>query len=447
MKHASPKSLAPTRRSFLKNAALATGGLLILPTGFLRGQTAPSNRINIAAIGVGGMGFGDLTGVATAGGTIGAVCDVDAIRLARAQRAFPDAQAFADYRELFEKRGKDIDAVVVSTPDHLHFTIACTAVELGKHVYVQKPMCHTVDQVRRLSSLAAEKKVATQMGNQGQSSSHIRKAREWYEAGLIGAVSQVEAWTNRPHWPQGMSAYRPVEKAPPHLDWNLWLGPVSERPYSPKIAPFDWRGYYEFGCGALGDMGIHLINDAFYVLSLTAPTKIEVEIPRPSAVAFPAKSTLTYHFPAHGDRGPVKLVWREGGEKPPVPDGTDALPDNGSLILGSAAALSLSGWSDTFTPLVTAEKRAALLAASPPTKYPRVKGSHYRNWLDAIRKGTQASSHFGYAGPFAETILLGVIAQRLGRTLHWDAAAGRFTNDAEANQLLTAPPPRAGFLA
>jgi hypothetical protein len=312
---------------------------------------------------------------------------------------------------------------------------------------VQKPLCHTIDQVRRLSRLAVEKKVVTQMGNQGQSSSHIRKAKEWYEAGLLGDVNLVDAWSDRPIWPQGVASYRPTEKTPDSLNWDLWLGPVKERPYSPGIAPFSWRGYYEFGCGALGDMAIHLMNDAFYVLDLTAPTKIEVEVSGKSAVAYPNKSTVTYYFPGNDKRGPVKVVWRDGKLKPNTPAGIKDLPGNGSLLHGKNFVLSLCGWGNTFEPLVSKEKRDALNEKAPGIKYPRIKGGHYLNWVDAIRNGTKASSDFGYSGPFAEVILLGVIAQRLGRTLKWDAAKGAFEGDDEANALVKAEAARPGFLA
>ncbi|MDR2845304.1 MAG: Gfo/Idh/MocA family oxidoreductase [Puniceicoccales bacterium] len=435
-----------TRRTFLKNASLAAG-ILILPTGCRTGEKAPSNRVNLACVGVGGMGRWDVPGFAAAGATIVGLCDVSTDALAKAQAKFPTAQPFADYREMLDKLDKDIDAVSVSIPDHAHFTVAHSAVELGKHVYVQKPMCHTIDQVRRLSKLAAAKKVVTQMGNQGQSSGHIRKAKEWYDAGLIGDVSLVDVWSDRPGWPQGMDTYRPTEKVPENLNWDLWLGPVSKRPYSPGLAPNNWRGYYEFGCGALGDMAIHLMNDAFYVLDLTAPTKIEVEAEGAGKVSYPTRSIITYHFPANGARGPVKVVWRDGKLKPPVPEHATELPSNGSLLHGKNFTLSLCGWSDTFTPLVPDEQNNALKAKAPPEKYPRIKGGHYRNWVNAIRSGTKATSDFATSGPFAEVILLGVIAQRLGRTLNWDAKAGQFIGDAEANSLVKAPPPRAGFKA
>jgi predicted dehydrogenase len=349
---------------------------------------------------------------------------------------------------LFDKLGKDIDAVVVSTPDHTHFTVAYTAVGLGKHVYVQKPLCHTIDQVRRLSALSAEKKVITQMGNQGQSSAHIRKAKEWYEAGLLGDVSLVEAWTNRPVWPQGFAEFPKKHAVPASLNWDLWQGPAKRRDFSKAIVPFKWRGFYEYGCGALGDMAVHLINDAFYVLDLTAPTKIEVsDLAGQSSVAYPTKSRITYHFPANDKRGPVKVVWSDGKLKPAVPAGARNLPSNGSLLHGKNFTLSLSGWADTFEAFVPKAKWEALNEKAPAVKYPRIKGGHYANWIDSIRENKLASSNFGYSGPFAEVILLGVIAQRLGRTLSWDAKAGQFVGDAEANALVKSISHNDGFLA
>jgi predicted dehydrogenase len=439
-----------SRRDFLKNAGVASG-LLILPAGFLRGEDAPSNRINVASVGVGGMGSGDINSISRCPGVkIIGLCDVDAKRLDNAKGKYKDAKTFTDYREMFDKLGKEIDAVSVSTPDHTHFTVAYTAVGLGKHVYVQKPLCHTIDQVRRLTALALEKKVVTQMGNQGASSPHIRKAKEWYEAGLLGDVSLVEAWSDRPQgggWPQGMPAYPEAKNLPAGLEWDLWLGPAKKRPYIPGLHPFKWRGFYDFGCGALGDMAIHLMFDAYYVLDLTAPEKIEVDVPDKSEVAYPTASTVTFHFPGNGKRGPVKVVWRDGGRKPATPVGANGVGGNGSFIHGKDFTLSVAGWGGTFEPYVTKEKLAQLNEKAPKEIYPRIKGGHYRNWIDGIRENKPTSSNFAYSGPFAEVILLGVIAQRLGRTLKWDSKSGSFVGDDEANVFLKASSTRKGFLS
>jgi predicted dehydrogenase len=454
-----------SRRDFLRNTGLATG-FLLLPSGFLRGETAPSNRINVASIGVTGMGDGDIRGVRNAGGNIIALCDVNSRNLAGARRGFPEAQAFEDYRVMFDKLGKDIDAVTVSTPDHTHFSISLAAVESGKHVYVQKPMCHTVDQIRRLTKAATERNIVSQMGNQGHSSQHIRLVREWYEAGLFGEISEVSAWTTQPLTPtqrEGSKAYRPHVPVPSELNWDLWLGPVSFREYSPDIAPQQWRAYYEFGCGSLGDMAAHIIDPAYYALDLGAPEKIEfVSASSQSEVSFPDRCKLVYHFPGNGKRGPVKLSWSQGrgpGVKPPVPAGlslpeggglarrqADGLTMSGSIFHGKQVTFSMGQYGDFFF-TAPASKLEELKPKAPAIKYPRPKGGHYRDWVDAIREGRKAVSDFSYAGPLTEVIQLGVIAQRVQRTLNWDARAGKFINDDEANKFLVAPVPREGFKA
>jgi hypothetical protein len=286
------------------------------------------------------------------------------------------------------------------------------------------------------------------MGNQGQSSAHIRKAKEWYEAGLLGDVELVEAWSDRPIWPQGFSEFPAAKPVPENLNWELWQGPAKRHEYSDAIAPFKWRGFYEYGCGALGDMAVHLINDAFYVLDLTAPTKIEVsDLAGQSDVAYPNKSRITYSFPGNSKRGPVKVVWSDGKLKPAVPAGAGKLDDNGSLLHGKNFTLSLCGWGGTFAPIVSREQAEALKQKEPAQKYARITGGHYKNWVDSIRSFTPASSDFSYSGPFAEVILLGVIAQRLGRTLNWDAKKGQFIDDADANALVKDVSHSDGFLA
>ncbi|MDR1498403.1 MAG: Gfo/Idh/MocA family oxidoreductase [Puniceicoccales bacterium] len=436
-----------SRRDFLKNASVASG-LLILPSGFLRGADAPSNRINVAGIGIGGMGAGDLNGISKCPGVkIVGLCDVEERRLVGANKRYKEAKTFTDYREMLDKIGKDIDAVSVSTPDHTHFTAAYSAVALGKHVYVQKPLCHTIDQVRRLTALSLEKKVVTQMGNQGASSDHTRKAKEWYEAGLLGDVSLAESWSDRPIWPQGQKEYRASEPVPAGLKWDLWLGPAKKRPYIPGLHPFSWRGYYDFGCGALGDMAIHLMFDAFYVLDLTAPTKIEVNVSGKSEIAYPKASTVTYYFPGNNKRGPVKFVWYDGRRKPATPTGAQGLGSNGCLLHGKEFTLSVSGWGGAFEAYVPKEKLAKLEEKAPKEVYPRLRGRHYLNWIEGIRENKLPSSRFAYSGPFAEVILLGVIAQRVGRTLNWDSKAGKFINDDEANAFIKATSADGGFFA
>jgi len=449
------KKPSSSRRDFFKTSALA-GGLLILPSGFLRGENAPSNRLNYASIGVGGQGNSDTNGISGQKGVqLVGLCDVDKrlldSALQRHSKRFPKVRGFRDYREMLDKLGKDIDAVSVSTPDHTHFTAAYSAVELGKHIYVQKPLCHTIDQVRRLSAKAAEKKVVTQMGNQGSSSSHTRKGREWYEAGLLGNVHEVAAWSDRPVWKQGMKDYFPVKPVPEYLGdkgWDLWLGPSKFLDYREGLHSFSWRGYYAFGCGALGDMAIHLMYDAYYILGLSAPTRIEVEnITGASDVAYPLTSNITFYFPAtERSKNPVKFTWYDGKgsfKRPHSPNG-ERLGSNGSILYGSKMALSVSGWASTFMALLEKDEKTP---EGPAQTYKRIKGGHYANWVNGITKGEELSSSFDKSGPFAEVILLGVIASRLKRTLTWDAKSGTFTGDDEANALVKGGVPRAGFKA
>ena len=443
------KASALTRRNFLKQAGLASG-LLILPSGFLKGENAPSNRINVASVGVGGQGSYDTGRIADAGAKIIGLCDVDSGRLAGAKRRFNDAQTFTDYREMFDKLGKDIDAVSVTIPDHMHFSVAYTAIGLGKHVFVQKPLTHTVDQTRRLAKLAAEKGIVSQMGNQGNSSSFIRIMREWYEAGLFGEVSKVTAWTNRPIWPQGQAAYNREEAVPKNLDWNLWLGAAPFIPYRKGFHSFSWRGYYAFGCGALGDMAAHVLNPANYILGLGLPTSIEVEVPGRSAVAFPNSSRITFQFPKTDKRGSIELTWLDGVPRNKQPKEAKDLNDASGSYFQASEVPFATGENGDRVITFPAEKRRQFLEKKIPEKYARVKGGtvgHHRNWLEAIRNGTKSVSDFSYAGPFSEIMLLGVIAQRLGRSLKWDPAKGEFIGDDEANRLVKAPTAREGFLS
>ena len=466
-----------SRRDFLKNASLATG-FLILPTGFLRGQNAPSNRINVAIAGFGGQGKTDAKGVASAGANIAAVCEVDSQRLGTMKRAFPQARTFEDYREMLDKMGKDLDGVVVATHDSSHFTITLDAIQRGKHVYVQKPMCHSIDQCRRLVKAAADNKVVSSMGNQGHSSNHIRLAREWYEAGLFGNITTVDAWTGQ--YMRAPNAYRPPAPVPKQINWDLWLGPVSWREYSPGIV-HAWRPYREFGSGPLGDMAAHVMDPAFFIFDLDAPEKIEVlEYREDSPIGYPGTAKLAYHFPAKGKRGPIKMIWWHGkdGFRPTAPEGlvyqgrneqdelnlddpkvnlhikirdlsarrNDGLTLSGSLFHTDKMSFFMGQYGD-FLYTAPHEKFAELKEKSPPVKYKRSKGGHYRDWINAIRTGGKAVSDFAYAGPLTEIIIMGNIALRLKRTLHWDANRNEFTNDAEATALIKSPPPRPGFHA
>ena len=456
-----------SRREFFKTGAVLAAGTL-LAGGCANFADAPqaqkpragsgtpdSGTLNLAFFGLGGMGLADLEAfVHVKNVRVVALCDPDSRRLDRAKKAvvergFPEPETFADYRAVFDSARERIDGAVVATPDHSHFAVAMEAVSRGKHVFVEKPICRTVDQLRRLADAAERAGVVTQAGNQGAASRHIRTAREWFEAGILGDVSEVHAWTNRPVWPQGMKTPAAADPCPPALDWNLWLGAALERPYSKAIAPFYWRGWTEYGTGALGDMAQHVLNPAFFMLGLSAPESIEAETLGGTDLAFPTASKITYNFPATRERGPVRVVWFDGEMRPPRPAGLSAdfpFPHGigGSVIYGTKNTMLLGSSGES---LSLVKDYDAIRANPPPQKYARIRGNIYRNWVEAIFSGARPVSDFAYSAPLTEIVLLGVVAQRLGRRLEWDAARGRFRDDSEADALLRALPPRAGFLA
>lgn len=457
----------PTRRDFLKlGTALAAGTLfvggcrnLIYPTK-PKGEKLPDASpkkdatVNLAFFGLGRMGLADLEALLHVKGVRAvALCDPDVRCCARAKKivqkaGFPLPETFTDYRKVFDEARERIDAAVVATPDHSHFAVAMEAVVRKKHVFVEKPLCRTIDQVRRLARASAEAGIVTQAGNQGAASQHIRSAKEWYEAGILGEVREIHAWTNRPVWPQGMKYPAVADPCPASLDWNIWLGATPQRPYSKAIAPFNWRGWTDYGTGALGDMAQHILNPAYFIFDLGAPEIIEADAPTGTPLSFPVGSKITYHFPGNATRGPIKIVWFDGNYVPPRPEGLDpsiVFPNGigGSIIYGSKNTMLLGSSGEKMSLIKDYDK---IRANPPPKKYSRVRGNIYRNWIEAIRFGKPTVSGFEYAAPLTEIVLLGVIAQQLNRRLEWDVARGVFKNDAEATALLKAVPARPGFL-
>ncbi|MDH5282693.1 MAG: Gfo/Idh/MocA family oxidoreductase, partial [Gemmatimonadota bacterium] len=311
----------PSRREFVNSAASAAALFHIVPRHVLgRGYRAPSDKLNVACIGVGGMGRSDVRGME--GENLVALCDVDWNAAEDAFRSYPMARRYKDYREMLDKELRNIDAVTVSTPDHSHAAATMLALRAGKHVYCQKPLARTMGEVRALMrEAAARPKQLTQMGNQGHTNEGTRQIREWVEAGVIGAVREVHYWTNRPIWPQGIDRPTQLHTPPSTLDWNLWLGPAAERPYNPAYAPFNWRGWWDFGTGALGDMACHGMDAAFWALELGYPTRVEPETSKLYDETAPRFSRVTYDFPARGNRPAVKVIWRDGGLWPPKPAG------------------------------------------------------------------------------------------------------------------------------
>jgi predicted dehydrogenase len=423
-----------SRRALLKGAA-STAALMSM-SGFLSGQSAsprtprtirPDEKLNIACVGCGGKGATDVQEVSSE--NIVALCDVDWSRAKRVAQAHPNAPRFQDYRVMLREMDEQIDAVTVTTPDHMHYPIAKMAIEMGKHVYVQKPLTHSVWEARQLAELARRHKVATQMGNQGQADEGGRVLCEYLWDGAIGPVREVHVWTNRPIWPQGLE--RPKEAAPPPatLDWDLWLGVAPERPFSPAYHPFKWRGWFDFGTGALGDIGCHSFAPICRALKLGPPTTVEASSSPLFKETFPAASIVRFEFPAREGMPPVKLVWHDGGLKPPRPEGLEkdrALGEGGTIYIGDKGTI--------YNGRRLPESRMRDYK-QPPKVLPRSPG-HYKEWLLACKGGPPAGANFDVSGPQAETVLLGNIALLTRKRLEWDAENLRITNVPEANDLL-----------
>jgi predicted dehydrogenase len=522
-----------TRREFVASTAGVTFGAMIVPRHVLGGPgySAPSDKLNVAVVGCGGQGAADATELVVGGENIVALADVDfdyvdkavagrtrgrdgqpnqnAIKL---QEAYGRAKRYTDFRKMLESQ-KDIDAVVVATPDHTHAVVAKTAMELGKHVYVEKPMTWSVQEARVLRDAAARTKVVTQMGNQGHSSDEARLINEWIHAGMIGPVREVYVWTNRPIWPQGVP--RPAKPAPAAtagpmpgpgpaagsglmqgqgsgpgqmpgqgagqgggfgndwsqrrlnretaaailgeysvpsaLNWDLFLGPAPEVPFHPIYHPFNWRGWLDWGCGALGDMGAHLIDHPYWALGLTYPTTIEATSTpwgtdsQNNPVSHPLATQVVYHFPARGSQPPVRMIWCDGGLMAPRPD---LLPENvplqrggGVIIIGEKGILMHETYGKN--PRLYPESLMEA-AAKVPKKYERIETNerkdalHRLNWAKAAKGQGKATTPFEYASMLTETMLLGIVALRTGqgKQIRYDGEAGKITNVAEANQYL-----------
>jgi predicted dehydrogenase len=430
-----------SRRDFLRRTSLASAATLAFPS-ILRSQggASPNAKLNVALVGVGGQGRMAVSNLS--GENFVAFCDVDDERAAQTFKEYPDVPRFRDYRKMLDQLGNKIDAITVSTPDHMHYPIAVAALQLGKHVFVEKPLTHTIWEARQLAKLAREKKVATQMGNQGHAHEGTRLLKEWFDAGVLGEVREIHSWTDRPIWPQGVNApdhSKAIPVVPPTLDWDLWLGVAQPRAYDPAYLPFNWRGYWDFGTGALGDMGCHIMDGAFYALNLDAPTWVEAVSARSNDVSGPTASVVTYQFPARGKLPPVRYTWYDGGLKPISPSGLEVereLPPNGSLIIGSKAMV-LSDVYYSSVRIVPQAKMAELAPNLPPKTLPRVPGGHWAEWVRACKGGEPAGSNFDYSSRLTEMVLLSNLAVRAGRRIEWDGANQKVTNLPHANQWVT----------
>ncbi|MEZ0263178.1 MAG: Gfo/Idh/MocA family protein [Phycisphaerae bacterium] len=437
-----------TRRTVLQSAA-ASFGLAIVPAHVLGGGagTPPSEKLNIAGIGVGGRGGGvlkEMSGHKAA--NIVALCDIDSKKAAGQFKTYAKAQVFKDYRQMLDKIGKDIDAIMCATPDHLHAPISLHYMRAGKHVYVEKPMAHSVEEARLMAAVAKEKNLVTQMGNNGHAGEGLRQTKEWLDAGAIGTVKEIHGWSDRPGvpdkgkkqwWPQP-AVPAPKEKvAPPaELDWDLFLGPAPERPYDPAIHSFKWRGYFDFGTGALGDMAVHNIDPAFFSLDLGAPLAASVESSPIGHDSYPAWQICTWEFAARGARPALKLKWYDGGKKPQAPaqlEGYD-IGENGILFVGDKGVIACGGWSGN-PRLFPGERRKEF--KTPEKTLPRSNG-HQAEWIDACLAGKpeKAMAGFWYSGPFTEALLVGVIACRLQKRVEWDSAAMKCPNAPEADPII-----------
>jgi predicted dehydrogenase len=385
---------------------------------------------------VNGKGFSDI--MAASDEQIVALCDIDHERGTKAFREVPSARRYADFRQMLREMDGEIDAVTVSTPDHMHFPAAMMAIEMGKHVYVQKPLTHTIGEARALRAAAIKHGVVTQMGNQGHCNEGTRLVKEWVEAGIIGAITEAHCWTNRPIWPQGIP--RPAgETVPSDIEWNLWLGIAPVQPYSPLLAPFKWRGFWDYGCGALGDMGCHIMDAPYWALDLRGPVKISARSEGNSEVSAPTSSQVTFEFGARGKLPPLKLVWWDGQWKPPAPKelGPEGKLEKGGMFLVGEKGLIISEGDYCESPRVLPDE-CFTAARQVPRSLVRVpKANPHLDWIRACKgQGIPASNIPDYSGGLTELVLLGNLAIRLGRPLTYDPATGTCPDCPEAAPLI-----------
>lgn len=440
--HTPPKH--HTRRQFLATST-AAGTFLLLPIHVARGagETSPNNKLNIAGVGIGGQGGNDINDVSSE--NIVALCDVDWGYAAHTFDKYPKARRYKDFREMLDKE-KSLDAVVVGTPDHTHAIVSMAAIKRGKHVYCEKPLTRTVFEARELAKAAREAKVATQMGNQGMAFEGNRQINEWLADGAIGTVREAHVWSDRPThrgkmplwWAQGIERPKETPPVPETLDWDLWLGPAPFRPYHSAYAPFRWRGWWDFGTGGLGDMGIHNLAPVFSALKLGSPETVQASSTPVFQETVPMAAMVHYTFPARGDRPGVSLHWYDGGLLPERPaeleENRQLDPEDGIIFVGDKGKMLVTGWGGEH-PRLLPESRDKQYQR-PAKTLPRSIG-HHQEWIEACKKGTPTRSNFDFAGPLTEAVLLGSVCIRNGgEKLVWDSANLRITNDPDANKLL-----------
>ncbi len=452
-----------TRRKFLK-ATASLGPLCVVPRWVLGGpgQIPPSEQLNVAIVGTGGQGITNLKELLKFPDVnVSAICDVAEFwdnshlyyrhhggrrpakqviaehnRQSVSAKGQRDCAVYVDYRVMLERASKDIDAVLVATPNHVHAVAAMAAIRAGKGVYCEKPLTHSIYEARQLARAAREAGVATQMGNQGHSTEDIRRAVEWIRDGAIGQVREVHAWQGGPN--RAMPTARPVDTppVPDGLSWDLWLGPAKARPYHPAYAPLTFHYWWDFGSGTLGNYGCHTLDTAVWALDLESPTMVEASSTALNEETTPAAATYHYLFPPRGDHPPVHLYWYDGGLRPPRPPclepERELPPGGGSLIVGDDGAILSGVWSGS--PRIIPEEKMRQYKPVPPS-LARSRG-HHRDWIEACKGGPAASANFKYAARLTEIVLLGVVALRTGVTLYWNGAEMRASNAPEAEPLI-----------
>jgi predicted dehydrogenase len=443
-----------TRREMMGKVAGASAAFSIVPARVL-GKNPPSGKLNLAFIGVGGRGAKNMGSLKDENYV--ALCDVDDTRAAESYQSYPKAKQYKDFRVMLDEMDNEIDAVVVSTPDHTHAVAAMHAIMRGKHVYCEKPLAHSVHEVRSLTEAARAEGVQTQMGNQGHSSEHIRLMCEWISAGVIGDIREVYSWSNRlPGKRYTLESLRPeeTEPIPDGLDWDLWLSAAAERPYHSCYLPGKWRSWIDFGTGAIGDMGCHILDPSFWALKLYEAKTFEVEAtttakaPETLRHTFPVASTIAFRFPARGDMPPATLTWDDGGRMPDHPRDLETdreLATNGAILVGETSSIMHGSHGARAMRVIPEVKMQEYAGNLPDKTLPRVEEGHHMDWVRACKEGTPSSGSFDYGGPLAEMVLLGTLAVRCqGRKLAWDAEKMMVVNDEEANAMIN-PPYREGW--
>lgn len=447
-----------TRRDFIKKATVL-GGITIVQShvlGKALGHVAPSDKLNIAGIGVGGMGRRNLANMKSE--NIVALCDVDWNYASKTFNDYPSAKQFKDWRTMFDTMGNSIDAIMVATPDHTHAGVTAHAITLGKHCYTQKPLTHSVYESRLLTNLAKEYKAATQMGNQGNSFDWCRDITEWIHSGVIGDVYEVHCWTDRPIWPQGLMKPNGTPAVPKDLDWNLFLGPAEYRPYHSDYTPWNWRGFWDFGTGALGDMACHIMDPIYWALDLKYPINVSGSSTLSNLYSPPHAEMVEYTFPARPKKGKVnmpvvKVKWYDGGLLPERPaelaDGEMMGDSNGGIIFIGTKGKIMSGCYGMNATLLPKDKMKDF--KKPTAWIPRIEGgnkdiwssnAHEQDWIRACKESAtnrkEATSNFGFSGPFNEMVVMGVLAVRLqglNRVLDWDGKNMQFTNIGSSDKI------------